>query len=318
MACQAPSVSIHAPICQNHTFKPGQLDAVFAVWRERGIRTFLDLYIDGQFASFSQLKTKFNLPNSHLFRYLQARHYVQEECQDFKSPTITHPLLGVFLLPPDSKHLISKFVECLADHVSSDLIREAWTRDLNSDISAGLWEVAMTRINSSINSRYRLIQYKVLHRLHYSKTKLSRIFPSVSSQCDKCCTAEGSLAHLFWFCPKLYNFWSNIFQWLSTAYSGDIQPNCDLAILGCSAETLKLPYDTQTALHLGMVVAKKLILLTWKSTSPPCFTHWLNEMFSVIQMEKLRHHKGNTQKRFERTWGPALAQCNISLTPQQL
>lgn len=31
----------------------------------------------------------------------------------------------------------------------------------------------------------------------------------------------------------------------------------------------------QKTLHLGTVVAKKLILLKWKSTTPPCFKHWL-------------------------------------------
>ena len=44
----------------------------------------------------------------------------------------------------------------MAGQVSSDLIREAWARDLNSDISAELWEVEMTRINSSINSHYKI------------------------------------------------------------------------------------------------------------------------------------------------------------------
>ena len=42
----------------------------------------------------------------------------------------------------------------------------------------------------------------------------------------------------------------------------------------------------QIALHRRIVVAKKLMLLTWKSSTPPCFTHWLKEMVTVIQMVK--------------------------------
>lgn len=165
------------------------------------------------------------------------------------------------------------------------------------------------------NSRYRLIQYKALHRLHYSKTKLNRIFPSVSPVCDKCHIAEGSLAHLSWFCPKLHNFCSAIFEQLSKAYSSVIQPNHDLAILGCSAETSDLLHDTQVALHLGMVVDKKLILLAWKSSTPPTFAHWLSEMLSVIRMERLRLHKPNKQNRFGRIWGSFLAsvRCDACL-----
>ena len=313
VACQIPNVSIHAPICQNHSFKPGLLDGVFGVWRERGIKTFLDLYIDGKFASFTDLRTKFNLPNSHFFRYLQVRHYVKENCPQFESTPTTHPFLENLLLPPDSKQLVSKFVTCFTTAIPSDHIRDAWASDLNSEISQEFWEEAMSQVHScSINSRYRLIQYKVIHRLHYSKTKLNRIFPSVSPVCDKCSSAEGSLAHLFWFCPTLHSFWTAIFEWLSLAYSTDIQPNHDLAIFGCSVTTTHLPRNVQMAWRTGMVVARKLILLTWKSTTPPCFAHWLREMLSVIQMEKLCMHKPNAQNRFQKTWGPFLAHCHIT------
>ena len=55
-----------------------------------------------------------------------------------------------------------------------------------------LWEEGLYSIQTcSINSRYRFIQFKVLPRLHYSKTKISRIL--VSSMCDRCGTAEGHI-----------------------------------------------------------------------------------------------------------------------------
>lgn len=37
----------------------------------------------------------------------------------------------------------------------------------------------------------------------YSKTKLSKFYSSVSHLCDKCKAAEGTLAHLFWFCAQI-------------------------------------------------------------------------------------------------------------------
>ncbi len=43
------------------------MNEVFAVWRDRGLATLGDLYIDKQFAYFNQLKTKFNIPNSHFY-----------------------------------------------------------------------------------------------------------------------------------------------------------------------------------------------------------------------------------------------------------
>lgn len=128
MGRQAPSASIHAPICQNHSFLPARLDGVFVVWREKGIRTFSDLYINGQLSSFAQLSNKFSLPNSHFFHYLQIRHYIKENWPHLESTSTTHPFFETLLLPPDSKQLISKFVGSFTIPVSSESIREAWAK----------------------------------------------------------------------------------------------------------------------------------------------------------------------------------------------
>lgn len=109
-ACQVPSVSIHAPICQNDSFLPARLDGVFAAWREKGIKTFSDLYINSQLASFSHLSNTFNLASSHFFRYFQIRHYIKENWPQFDSTPNSHPFLETLLLTPDSKQVISKFV----------------------------------------------------------------------------------------------------------------------------------------------------------------------------------------------------------------
>lgn len=288
------------------------MDMAFVTWKEKGISSLEDLYIDGQFASFAQLQDKYNIPNSHFFRYLQIRHYVKQIFEHFESIPASHLFYDNLQRSPSSKHLITRFVEGFTTSVSTEHLRLAWAHDLNSEVPHELWERAMARIHScSINSRYRLIQYKVIHRLHYSKTKLNKMFPTVSAMCDKCSSAEGTLAHLFWFCPSLFSFWSAIFKWFSKCYFKDIKPDHNIAVFGCSMD-LGYTTDLWLALQLGMVVAKKLILLTWKSTTPPNFEHWLKEMVSVIQMERLRLNNKDRQHRHNAVWGPFLAQCQIN------
>ncbi len=67
-----------------------------------------------------------------------------------------------------------------------------------------------------------------------------------------------------------------------------------------------LPHTHQWALMVGMIAAKKVILLNWKSPQAPCFQRWLNEMLYIIQMEQLHFGDLSLQKRFEATWGPIL------------
>lgn len=56
-----------------------------------------------------------------------------------------------------------------------------------------IWKSVLSRIHScSINSRRRLIQFKVIHRFRYYKVMLHKCSPSVSPVCDKCKSNDGT------------------------------------------------------------------------------------------------------------------------------
>lgn len=82
----------------------------------------------------------------------------------------------------------------------------------------GCWSALRNINHSSVNARHNLVQFKVIHRLHYSKVKLHKIFPDTSPLCERCKQDEGTLTHLFWTCPKLHVYWALIFDYLSRAF----------------------------------------------------------------------------------------------------
>ena len=109
-----------------------------------------------------------------------------------------HDFFDIMTKPPTSKHLISRFVDLFVVATPSLHIKEAWIKDTGKVISDELWVKGLNRIKAcSINARLQLIQFKVVHRLHYSKTRLNKIFPDVSPTCDRCKSADGTLGHLF-------------------------------------------------------------------------------------------------------------------------
>ena len=61
-----------SPTCNNHFFPPSNTDTAFTLWRERGLVQFSDLYSEGLFVTFNDLRVKYNLPQSHMFRYLHG------------------------------------------------------------------------------------------------------------------------------------------------------------------------------------------------------------------------------------------------------
>ncbi len=89
----------------------------------------------------------------------------------------------IFLNPPHSAHLISKFAGLFESCVtaSNGRFKVAWEDELGAELSDETWDRCLTVVRScSVNSRHQLIQFKVIHRLHYTKTKLHKMFSSVS------------------------------------------------------------------------------------------------------------------------------------------
>uniref|UniRef100_A0A3B3E0S0 Reverse transcriptase domain-containing protein n=1 Tax=Oryzias melastigma TaxID=30732 RepID=A0A3B3E0S0_ORYME len=305
-----PETSIYTPICYNHSFSPPWLDKSYHDWRRKGLISIKDLYTNGDFSSFSQLQEQYNLPNSHFFRYLQVRHYIQSKIHNFGKLPVVHEIFDVLRSPPDSRHLISKIVHLFDDSMVAHTvkIRDAWREELGIELSDSMWDRCLSRVHScSVNSRHQLILFKTVHRLHYSKAKLHSIYSSVSPFCDRCKVSEGTLSHTFWFCSSLTGYWSKIFDWFSKAYKTPLRPEAELAIFGCSQTIKNIPATMQRPLELGMIVAKRLILQEWKSPVAPSFQQWITDMLSIIQMEKLRYSRNCSLTTFPDTWGPFLS-----------
>lgn len=67
------------------------------------------------------------------------------------------------------------------------------------------WENGLKEIHHcSVNSSPSLIQFQIIHRLHYFPSKLHHIFRDTSPICDKCNTMEATLLHSFALCPNLH------------------------------------------------------------------------------------------------------------------
>uniref|UniRef100_A0AAR2LAI9 Reverse transcriptase domain-containing protein n=2 Tax=Pygocentrus nattereri TaxID=42514 RepID=A0AAR2LAI9_PYGNA len=304
----APLTSVYTPIMCNHFFLPAKMDKAFSVFESKGLRTIEDLYVDGTFISFNQFKDKFNLSHIHFFRYLQLRHYVRQNISHFESKPSDHTLFGFLHTDPTSKQLISHFITVLRSTPDTTKFREAWAREIGSEITEEVWVESLSRVLCcSVNSRYRLIQFKVLHRLHYSRTKLHKIFESISPLCERCKIEEGSLTHMFITCPVLQTFWSRIFDWLSKILEIKLDFDPIIVICGCSALSSTFPYKIQQVVMAAMIVAKKLLLLNWKSPSAPSFKHWLAEMLNFASMEHLCSRRPSAQKYINHIWNPIIS-----------
>ncbi len=98
--------SVYAPIERNHLFRPSITNRAFDIWVETGVTTVENLLIDNSFASFDQLTSKFNIPRSHFFRFLQLRRFISTSSSYFSSKPPSSFLDSIIKLHPSSKRSI--------------------------------------------------------------------------------------------------------------------------------------------------------------------------------------------------------------------
>uniref|UniRef100_A0A8C7R9H5 Reverse transcriptase domain-containing protein n=1 Tax=Oncorhynchus mykiss TaxID=8022 RepID=A0A8C7R9H5_ONCMY len=213
--------SLSGPINQNILFPPSLNDGAFGIWHSLGLSSLAQLFFDGTFASFSQLQEKFNLPQSHFFRYLQTRNFVRANTPGFPNRPANTAIESILELNKLPRGAISDVYAIIHDLQNPSLVplKTRWEKDLGEELGEDAWESVLHRVHSSsFSTRHSLIQFKVVHRIHWSGAKLGRIFSDFDPTCVRCKVEPATLLHMFWGCHKLSGFWELIFKCFSDIY----------------------------------------------------------------------------------------------------
>ena len=308
------SASTLGPITNNHRFPPSVLDSSFSLWKLKGITCFQDLYNENILSSFTFLSNKYTLPSSHLFRYFQVRHYLSTEFPSFPSLPVTQPWEVILKFNPNQNSLISKIYTStmsLINNTNTGKNRATWERETNITFSDNWWGKAIERVFSSTScARLSLIQFKVLHRIHYSKARLAEIYPNVDNRCDRCNHAPADLSHMFFLCPTLHTFWVSYFQIISEVLSLNLEPCPQIAIFGVPRDTLTLQPTHADVIAFSSLLARRRILLMWKSPSPPSISTWLVDMMFFLKLEKIKFTTRGSIDKFQTRWQPFISHFN--------
>ncbi len=85
-----------------------------------------------------------------------------------------------------------------------------------------IFRILLKHGEDSPKSRLPIIQFEIVHKFHYSKEKMNKMYANVSEICDRCNTARST--HTLWSCPMIVPFRQNIFNWCCKIY--DLQIVC--------------------------------------------------------------------------------------------
>lgn len=265
------------------------------------------------FSLFSSLSTKYDLPRSHYFRYLKIRHYLSSQFSSFPSLPALSPWEELLKLPIDQKSLTSRIYSSVMsfDKKTAFKIKLAWEEEIGVKLSDEYWAGAMERISSTTScARLGLIHFKVLYRLHYSKAKLAEIYLSADNRCDRCSHTPANLSYLFFFCPKLQSFWGVFFKILSDILKIKLQLDPLTTIFGVPELFANLYTSHLDIIAFSSLIARRRILLSWKSPGPPSAASWLEDMLSFLKLEKIKFSLRGSAVKFTARWQPFLSYVN--------
>lgn len=143
------------------------------------------------------------------------------------------------------------------------------------------------------NPNLQLILYKILHRTHLTGHKMQKMGLSSSGNCPHCslnCT--DTYIHAFWHCIPVYHFWRNITETLSLILGCHIPLSPSLCLLG-DLSTLKLDETHNRSLLVALTIARKTILMNWKSRNSIHIRHWKNLLTDYISLENTNSSDNN-------------------------
>lgn len=274
------------PIWNNPDFTINKKPLNFPTWIDKGITQLQHIIIDKRFTSFAHLTQNHGIGSKHFLEYLQVKTTIQAKINIQTSTIDIPPLVSELLNLPSPKKMLSKIYKMLSQPEKTiTLPYHKWESDLSITPDAGFWtQICKNIYLMSNNYNLQLIQYKVLHRFHFTAQKLSKMGYGTDT-CTHCMqNTPDTYTHAVWLCTPIYRFWVKVTEALTTILGCHIPATPSLCILGDTSVT-SLNTTNNKFLLVALTIAKKTILMNWKSRKKVNIAHWKNLLTDYISLD---------------------------------
>uniref|UniRef100_A0A8C8E244 Reverse transcriptase domain-containing protein n=1 Tax=Oryzias sinensis TaxID=183150 RepID=A0A8C8E244_9TELE len=292
------------------SFTPISLDKGFTKWSNQGLLYIHQLIDSEHLMSFEQLSRRFKLQKSDFFRYLQMRSFLttHKEWNKVLNPTPIEALLIQYQKEDGDKKLITKGYKIFVSINNDGPVRakQGWEAEAARGIPDEMWEEACTEAHLATNSNtWREFKWKVISRYFRTPDIVSKMNPNVPSLCWRNCgSVVPNHTHVFWTCPKLQNFWDEVYGAIKQVFQVDIPRDLMVALLGIIPAQIRGRAESYL-LNVLFTAALKCITIRWMKTEPPTLDIWIQKVREIFQMERITFLLRHQMQNFNARWGPA-------------
>lgn len=185
-----------------------------------------------------------------------------------------------------------------------EILKEKWELEANVIINVEEWEESNLTSHKITNSpMWRGFDWKVKVRYFSTPKIVSEFIKGTSPLCWRGCGMVGDHTHIFWDCPKLQKFWENIKNEITVILNVLLPLNLLYYVVGCIPTGL-LYGDNLYILRVLLLIARKMITVSWRRNQHPTVEQWAGRLRQVYIMEELTAQLQMKKDIFVRKWTP--------------
>ncbi|CAH2223710.1 Hypothetical predicted protein [Pelobates cultripes] len=283
---------------QHHTH-----DLPLQGWIGQGVTRISHLLgIDG-LLPFPDLQKKYLIPNKEIFTYIRIKHIIGD-VKKLTMLTQPHNCFDTMCLGQKK----TKKPLSLCYHRLLDLDRPTkqsymlqWERELNSTFEPHRWMRAMSLVKKATHCLDHVeAAYKLWLRWYYTPQRLAEIYPGSRATCWRCNQQEGTLSHIFWYCPALSQYWQQIQDLIKLRVGIDLPPAPEHYLLHMMPPEITA-HEASLITHITLA-AKQRIAALWKSTLAPDIQSVITKVNLTQQYEEMSHTISGTLLKYKGIW----------------
>ncbi|CAH2306291.1 Hypothetical predicted protein [Pelobates cultripes] len=265
-------------------------DFNYRVWNRCGVFYIHSLLEKGELATFDQLKTKYTLPNTAYYSYLQLHSWWKTHVPRPISPTTTIFEKSIIADTPVVKP-ISTIYKLLQPHqgIKSLTCVRSWEKDLDQTLSEQTWLAAANATRGlTFCASHLETTRKLFYRWYMVPTRLATMDPQKSSTCWRCKQETGTFLHTWWNCTKLQPYWKEVIL-LIHQHTSIMIPNSPTSLLLFMLGTDYPKQIKYLILHI-LVAAQSLIAKNWLSTTNATMRELIRHISQIGKFESSISH----------------------------
>jgi hypothetical protein len=204
------------------------------------------------------------------------------------------------LIPLDKVSSKQVYTTLIANRVSPPCTKFFYENNFNESID---WKFVFTLpAKSCLDTKTREFQFKILHRIVFTKKLLFKIGKTASPLCSFCSKYDETIEHLFLDCEKVLIFWVDLFHFLNN-YSIQVENMSEMDILlGCKNRN----DDTMLINHI-LLLAKYYIYKCSLSRSQLFVSAFQYKIKQTFDLEFRISNKNDKLQIHYKKWNKLLA-----------